>query len=323
MGLLGSRNSLRRNLLALLVALPWLLVVVIRVFALDRWWLGILLVSFAPQVLFTMVVPLAIGLVFRAWTAAAGVAVAGLVLGAIVLPRAVAADQPVITREARRVTILTANLLHGDASDAALINAVRESDPDIIALQEVTPKNVAALRAAGELRKRPYLNGNVVRGTLGIATISRWPLVPVPGSGLVDGKFGELKVIGSPIVFRNVHPTPPVLPDAVEPWERNLALIPPPDGRLRVVVGDFNATLDHRAFRSVLGRGYIDAGRVTGNGLEWTWSAGKIRRLVIDHVLYPADAQIRATSYRTFNLPGSDHNAIAVTLNLPLARQSR
>jgi endonuclease/exonuclease/phosphatase family metal-dependent hydrolase len=196
-----------------------------------------------------------------------------------------------------------------------LLAAIRETDPDIIALQEATPDNVELLRNAGLLKDRPYLAGEPRWGTLGYFTVSRFPLKVIPGSGLTDGQWPEMRVGGTRMIFRNVHPTPPISPFATPAWEQNLSEIPGPRGRLRVVAGDFNATFDHRDFRAVIARGYVDAGEATGNGFKWTWSAGLFRRLVIDHVLAPPS--VRFSDYRVFNLPNSDHNAVAVKIQLP------
>ena len=68
----------------------------------------------------------------------------------------------------------------------------------------------------------------------------------------------------------------------------DLAALPAPDpGVLRVLAGDFNATLDHAALRAVLRTGWADAARRTGRGLAWTWRPLRLPwpRLVLDHVL--------------------------------------
>jgi hypothetical protein len=51
-------------------------------------------------------------------------------------------------------------------------------------------------------------------------------------------------------------------------------------GDLQLIAGDFNATLDHRVLRRLLGRGYADAADAAGDGLTWTWPARDHRALV-------------------------------------------
>src|SRR3954451_20396616 len=90
------------------------------------------------------------------------------------------------------------------------------------------------------------------------------------------------------------------------------------DGGLRILAGDFNATLDHAELRRLLGRGYRDAAEQAGSGLHMTWPAGKSLPpavLAIDHVL--ADRRVRVASARTVAIPGSDHRGVLAELVLP------
>jgi len=310
--LLGSSNSLRRNLLALFLASPWLFFALVRGFSLDRVWPLIPLVSFTPQALLWMLLPLVLALLLRAKWMALVVLVAMLWMTALVAPRTISNDQP--AAGGATVQLLTANLLVGGASLDTLAQVIDQTDPDIIALQEVTPENVAALRRLGVMRARPYVVGEPEPGTTGYVTISRWKLAEVPGSELASGRWPAMRVIGKKLLFRNVHPAPPIKPAPAETWQANLRSIPPAAGN-SVIAGDFNATLDHRDFRAVLSRGYRDAGDETGNGLKWTWDVTRNGRLVIDHVL--VSSRIAVSDYVVHDIPGSDHNAVTVRLRLP------
>lgn len=311
--MLGSSNSLRRNLLALFLASPWLFFAVVRGLALDRVWPLVPLVSFTPQAVLWMLLPLVLALLLRAKWMALVVLVAMLWMTALVAPRTISNDQP--EAQGGTVQLLTANLLVGGASLDTLAQVVKDTDPDIVALQEVTPENVAALRRLGVMRSRPYVVGDPVPGTTGYITISRWKLTEIPGSELATGRWPAIRVSGVPLVFRNVHPAPPIKPDRIKPWQANLRSIPPPGRTPSVIAGDFNATLDHRDFRAVLARGYRDAGDQTGNGLKWTWDVTRNGRLVIDHVL--VSRGIAVSDYVVHDVPGSDHNAVTVRLRLP------
>ena len=89
-------------------------------------------------------------------------------------------------------------------------------------------------------------------------------------------------------------------------------------GSLRLLAGDFNATLDHADLRDLLDRGYRDAAEQAGVGLRPTWPAGKdlLPALVtIDHVL--ADRRVRVISARSVAIPGSDHRGVLTELLLP------
>lgn len=84
------------------------------------------------------------------------------------------------------------------------------------------------------------------------------------------------------------------------------------------MIGDFNATLDHAAFRDVLGSGYADVAETLGNGFDPTWPVG--RRILsplfaIDHAL--VDERIGVRGFSTHEMPDSDHRAIFAELLLP------
>jgi endonuclease/exonuclease/phosphatase family metal-dependent hydrolase len=86
---------------------------------------------------------------------------------------------------------------------------------------------------------------------------------------------------------------------------------------VRILAGDFNATLDHPELRDVLERGYVDAADEAGAGLEPTWPSNSPfpPGVTIDHVL--ADERVAVRHHRTVRIPGSDHQAVRATLQLP------
>ena len=84
----------------------------------------------------------------------------------------------------------------------------------------------------------------------------------------------------------------------------DLRALPPatPDGRLRILAGDFNATLDHAELRRILDTGYQDAAAQVGAGLHGTWPRDRAfpPPVTIDHVLADdASASARSRSTRS------------------------
>jgi len=101
-------------------------------------------------------------------------------------------------------------------------------------------------------------------------------------------------------------------------WEEALAGLPAAGhGTPWLLAGDFNATLDQAPFRDLVGRGYHDAGEVTGEGLDGTFPADGLLPppITIDHIL--ADERLGIVGYEVESLPGSDHHAIFAELALP------
>jgi endonuclease/exonuclease/phosphatase family metal-dependent hydrolase len=129
--------------------------------------------------------------------------------------------------------------------------------------------------------------------------------------------FGSLDVTA-------VHPPPPTSPGAVRDWRTDLGGMPASGGSaVRMLLGDFNATLDHHQLRDLIDRGYRDAADAAGAGLTPTWSSDRFPLLpievplAIDHLL--VDERIGISEVEVHELPGSDHRAVTGELFLPLA----
>lgn len=274
------------------------------------------LLAFTPYALAGAIGAALVAAAARERAALGALGLSAIVLGGAVVPRSVSASQPAASGPA--VTITTANLLHGEASPAALAEIVRRRGSDIVALQELNAPGMRALRRAGVFSTVPHtrLGHGQVHDDVGVA--ARWPVTELelglptvyhPVSVDVPG-YGPLTVISA-------HPTPPMRPVSQTTWRRWLDALPGPTGGLTggVVAGDFNATLDHPQLRRLLAAGWRDAGRERGDALEPTWHGLPLTRLTLDHVLVPPGAAV--TEYVVDDLPGSDHRAVTVTLRLP------
>lgn len=318
MRLLGPSNSLRRNWAALFVAVPWMLFASIRVFSLDRFWPAVSIVAFSPQILVAVVIPVVVALLLRARFVAIGVLVVAVVMAVQILPRAVSQDQPETRGEV--VTLMTANLLAGSAATDGIERIVAENDVDVLALQEIDPEAFAILEDRGLSKQLPYVVNVVREEVAGSVLMSRWPMRERRSKrNPLYFPWPEAIVPRAGLVVQSIHPFPPTRPKKTQIWQSDLeslpAARPTPGNNLRVLMGDFNATLDHREFRALVDKDYRDAGRTTGNGLVPTWSANAVMKLTIDHVL--VDSRISVLSYKTYNLPRSDHDAVVVKIRLP------
>jgi endonuclease/exonuclease/phosphatase family metal-dependent hydrolase len=114
----------------------------------------------------------------------------------------------------------------------------------------------------------------------------------------------------------DVHPYTPKR-QLIDRWREGLESLPSTGaGTPWLLVGDFNATLDHAELRDVIDRGYRDAADTTGQGLTPTWPKGRVLPppVTIDHIL--ADKRFLIGDYGVDPLPGSDHHAIFARLAL-------
>ena len=84
---------------------------------------------------------------------------------------------------------------------------------------------------------------------------------------------------------------------------------------MRILAGDFNATLDHTSLRRLIGEGYVDAANETGSGLIPTFRQWWVPPITLDHVL--ADTRCGVRRMKVYDLPGSDHRAVFAELRLP------
>ncbi len=305
----------------LLVA-PWLVAALVRVLGMERGWVLVCAVAFTPYAALSSPVPLLVALVTRQWGATAAAGTAMLALVAAVLPRAFGRPE---TGPGPRLRVLTANLLLGRCDPDGLISLVRERQVDVLAIQEYPTDADEKLRdPLTELL--PVRRVEPATGGKGSVLYSRYPLRDA-GSGTYPGghrgTYGTVEPPGAAAVeVTSVHPASPYTRRMVPFWRAGLAGLAPADprGPVRVLLGDFNATLDHDPLRTLLRAGYRDAALVVGRGLVPTWpytAYGRLPRVTLDHVL--ADRRIRVAAVAVTRLSGTDHRAVYAELVLPAA----
>lgn len=310
-----------------LSALCWLLLApglgwaVVRLAGLERGPL-VQLLAFTPYVVVWTLVPVALALALRRWSAAGVAVLVTLALVAVVAPRALADDHPTVTGPP--VRILTANLRLGTGDPAALVTLVQTHRVDLLAVQELTPDAAAELDRLGLAELLPHRRLLPEFGASGSGLYARFPLRD-DSARRNDGGFGQayatVLVPGAPpLLVESVHPMSPYALDTVSLWRTDLRAQPPatPDGPLRILAGDFNATLDHAPLRRLLATGYIDAAEATGTGLVGTWGpydGDLIPPVTIDHVL--VDRRIAVRHLTVHPLPDSDHRPVLAELTLP------
>jgi endonuclease/exonuclease/phosphatase (EEP) superfamily protein YafD len=303
-------------MLAIAVAAPWVLWALARTLGLDPGHVVVEAMAFTPYAALTSPLPVIVALLLRRRIVAgiAGLAVVAFALALV--PRAIAGGGP--DANGARVTVMTANLYEGHGDPRAVMALVRRYHVDVLSLQEVTPQELARLDAAGAAGVLPERVAEPRPGAAGTALLARTPLEPVTSADAGDHAQPAAQLRDSLLVVTAVHPAPPVNRAQEDGWTRALDELPGAEAsRLRILAGDFNATLDHRALRGVLDRGYADAADRAGAGLRATWPAVRRRALpiTIDHVL--VDRRIRVEAFHVVSIPGSDHLGCVVTLRLP------
>jgi endonuclease/exonuclease/phosphatase family metal-dependent hydrolase len=277
------------------------------------------LLSFTPQV--AAAAPLAalgLGVAGRRGPAVtAALATAALV--AVTRPRAFRRPQPAVSGPVLRV--LTVNLLCGRADCEVLAALVRRTGADVLFLQELTEDAVTRLAQAGLDDLMPQKITEPRGSSMGSGIYSRFPLSQGRPLAPADAPqpAAALELPGGEAVERgcvHLRAPLPLSSRGVARWRQELAVLPPPGELPRVLAGDFNATLDHAPFRSLLRRGYGDAALEAGNALTPTWGPlGKPAVITIDHVLVDRRCAVLASSVHP--VPGTDHRAVYAEIRLP------
>ncbi|WP_125772926.1 endonuclease/exonuclease/phosphatase family protein [Antribacter gilvus] len=320
-------KPLRRLVVVLLwlVALPVLGLAVVRALPHDGTFPLAQAVGFVPWAALVTVPLIAIALAarrsFLAFLLIVAVGFFGFWMSAFWLPSTSAV--PVLDPDdPGTLRVMTVNALYGRVDAEAVVDAVRDENVEVLAVQELTPGLVDALFDAGLDDVLPHSTTH--RLDEPAAGSGLWSAVELrdvdegPDSGfampsaLVDAGGTDVRVTV-------VHPVPPLL-STTGRWHDELAVLADrvhADGTPQVLAGDFNATFDHPSFRAVLGDRFQDASRAWGTGTAFTWPADRQIPpvLALDHVVVEND--MRVSDVVAVTLPGTDHRAVVATVAVP------
>lgn len=243
--------------------------------------------------------------------------------GAVVAPQA-APSSSGRSVPGRTVTVMALNVGPPGVDVEALLAEVRARRVDILALPELTPPTLEALEGAGVASDFPHRVLDVDWAGTGSGIFSRFPLDTlerVPGSTFYQSRaVATIPGVPGGIHLTAVHIDSP-RPGHTPYWRQELRQL----GGLRLelpgspsalLLGDFNASQDHREFRDLLGTGLTDAAQATGKGLAPTWPANsQVPPFVaLDHVLVTPGIGILA--FATFTVHGTDHTGVVAELSL-------
>jgi len=318
-GMDGRRLGWHRIVTGLLVvvAVPFAVLAILRFIGFDGGEYTIAALALTPYAAVGGLVLGAVALVLRRWWTGGVVLLLAVALTALILPRTIAGDQPVVKGKPLRV--LASNLLAGQADARKLVELVRDNNVDVVNLLELTSPEVEKLTEAGLFSLLPNKILHPGPGASGSGLATRYPLSKLSLAGESTGKQPSARLdlgdgVKADVVA--VHPAAPTW--SVEVWRTEFGNLPKADFATpaRILAGDFNATLDLANLRGLLDTGYADAAEQRGEGLSPTWpSAGFPPPVTIDHVL--VDRRVAVTDYRVLTVPGSDHHAVYAELLVP------
>lgn len=240
-----------------------------------------------------------------------------IALGALLVPRVLSEEQP--PADGDRLRIMSLNLYVGRADPDTVVRMAREQKVDVLVLPELTAQADAALTAKGLEELLPNRVYDTDTSGAGTAVLSKFPLrqiVLMDETTLAQPSMVVDLPGDDDVELTAVHIQPGVRSGSALTWRKELGELPRPAERIRILAGDFNASLDHAAFRSLVDRGYADAAESTGNGLVATWTRWPFGPPVtIDHIL--VDDRCAIGSYAVVDVPGTDHSALISEIILP------
>lgn len=280
--------------------------------------------ALSPYLMLCGLVAVALLVLARSWILAMVALVVSVVTLALEVPLYLRSD--VAHVEGVIVRVITANLRNGSADPDHLVKSA-EAQADVLAFQELTPREVDRLSTAGLDATFPYRWLEPRRGASGVGLWSRFPM---HDTKRIDGYTmafvsARIRVAGTSIdpSVLVVH-LPGPWPQPIDDWRRDMDRLPTTldevaegvGGGAVVVAGDLNSTMDMRPFRSLLRNGYRDAAEQSGAGIKPTFPADWHLPpfIVIDHVL---TRDCTTTSLRTIEIPGSDHRGLVATIVIP------
>lgn len=293
------------------------------------------LVSFTPYAV--LLYGLALLLLVIAWVLVSGgwrktvgvlalVAVAGLGLHLFWASGPYVGQAGTAAGTGRPFTLMTANLMLGEASPSEVVATAVRNDVDVLVLVEVTPQELGNMATAGLNQAFPYSEGQADHGPSGTMVLSDRKLTDVQRLGTRFGGYSmTVGPSGDSFTLLAVHPQHPK--DDATGWAADHRVILDAVSALHdvpaVIAGDFNATLDHKPMRELEGKGFDDAASQANSGWQPTWPAsGEVSILSvpipsvlqIDHVM--VNRGVRARKTESVTIAGTDHRAVVARLEL-------
>ncbi len=235
---------------------------------------------------------------------------------------ALARPGPVPHAPGTDVSVMSINLLYSTTDLDSLAAELDAAPPDVLVLVELTHTHMDELQEVLERRYR-YSHAAPADGVAGIGIWSVHPvnhssIEPLTGSSWPAVR-AFLDVEGDTVQVLGVHPPPPTTPAYSFTQERELGVIERISREIpTVIVGDFNASIEHAVFRDFLTEtGMRDVHAEAGGLINGSWPTHLPAPPVlhIDHILISEHFAIEAAFMPDVEW-GGDHRPVAAHLVL-------
>jgi endonuclease/exonuclease/phosphatase (EEP) superfamily protein YafD len=309
----------------------------------DRWWWLFLLKSFTPHYFLALPVLVVGVLAMRQRRALLSCAVvlglALLIYGRLFLPTLTSSSEVV----GPQLTVMTYNVVGRNDRPAAVVESIRQSEADVVALQELNSAIAEVIRRDLAVAY-PFQVLEPAEGISGMGVISRHKIrearAPTGLYWVGPPQVLELQFDDRKAALVNFHamavtsgdPAQIALSiDAREQQAHILSELAAAHPCPLIVMGDLNATDQHEAY-SIISKSLRDAWREAGFGFGHTFPGGSRRPKIfgitppswlirIDYVFH--SAHWHAASARIGRWDGvSDHRPVIVELRLSCPEQA-
>lgn len=316
----GGLSGLSRSV-ATLIIIAGVPLTMARAFGLDRLSPAAQLVAYMPYFAMLFLFAVLLGLIARSFLLILLATILVLVNALWITPRFVGQNLFVppsafVDASAPRLEVMTLDLNLGEADPTTIVDLVRAYNVDVLAVQELTSNAVQLLDAAGLSAELPYAVVTAAPGPAGTGIYSRFPIdsrLPLGAPTTFPMTGVEIRAGNATVSVLSVLTQPNGL-GSVGDWERDLtALRTWPATGDRIMLGNFNATVDHSQLRAILAGGYADADVELGDGLVGTWPAGLFPPpIALDHVLLGGNLKPLLATHPA--VAGANHRAVLVQL---------
>lgn len=216
--------------------------------------------------------------------------------------------------------VMTLNCYFGNASAQQIVDTVDQEGVELLCLQEVTENLYTALEEAGLDERLPYWCGAVTGNQIWSSVPLDNPVSDAAGYSGSSMPAATLHLPWGSLRFVSIHTCAP-MPGLEHYWDESLYKVAhlsdydtEADHASYILMGDFNATIEHASFQAILEQGFVDGALKAGEGLVFTWPMNKgIPALVtLDHILL--SGQVVAHDFAYATIAGSDHRAVIATI---------
>ncbi len=245
-------------------------------------------------------------------------AVVGSATLVLAFPIAFPASQPSPRADATELRAASINLLFSNPVVADVADDLADRDLDVVVFIEYTVEHADTLLIHPLADRFPYkINRDGVFGG-GMAMWSRFPIEENDPEEPIDRTIdATLKGPDGDVFVLAVHPPTPI--HDLDGWRHDLGLfgeVADAADDPTLVIGDFNASWWHPAFRDLLDRDLFDAHMANGRGWSTSWPTDEpVPPFVrLDHAL--TGNGLVSTGVTDFRIPGSDHEGFVVTVTM-------